>query len=1127
MSEKSQIVDQQQRQAAIDPAHSFIVQAPAGSGKTELLIQRVLALLGTVERPQQVLAITFTRKAANEMANRLLEALAAAQGECPVEAHKQLTWTLARKVLDQDRQKGWNLLENPHLLAIQTIDSLNAALVRMMPWLSRLGGLPSMTEDGDRLYLQASENLLERLGSEQPGADHLARLLAHLDNRVDRLQEMLTGLLKKRDQWLRHLVGIRGADPRTLLESSLGELVTGCLEDLASLLPAPLHSDVLFCANYAAGNLAGQGDRPLLRLSGLTAVPGADSEALLLWQGVADLLLTSTGELRKPGGVTKTCGFPTGAEGQAAKQRMQSLLEGLAETPEFVRQLARSRQLPAAEYSPDQWAILDALVNLLPILVMELWQVFRSEGQADFAEIAMKALSSLGEADDPSDLLLKLDNSIQHILVDEFQDTNLLQFRLLQTLTAGWERGDGRTLFLVGDPMQSIYRFREAEVGLFLRCFEGLFGEGRLELIPLQLRTNFRSQQGIVDWVNTSFAQIFPASADEASGAVPLSEAVAKHDPLPGPACRVYPMIGRDDRAEADAVVELIAAERAADPDQTIAVLVRSRTHLPAILQRLRERGLAYQAQDIDLLGEQPVVLDLLALTRALLHRADRLSWLSVLRAPWAGLTLEDLHTLVDGAPKTTIPSLLQKPGRQQSLSAEGQERMGRVWPILQRSLQRRGRVGLRQLVEGCWLALGGPSCYNAEGVENARRVFDLIESLEQGGELPDMDQLVTRLEKLYAAPDSNADGKLQISTLHRAKGLEYDQVILPGLGRMPRREDTPLLRWIEHPKFGLLLAPIAPRDGSDQDPIYRFIGKLDEDKQAFEVGRMLYVAATRAKRRLHLFGHARAGSKGDLRPESGSLLELLWPLVSEEFVGRAVAPVVVQTRRVLSLYRLPLAWRAPQLVTATLPATTATETASGRAKGTTHLPPWQSQVQRYIGTVVHALLEQIGRQGVVFWEDLPLGQRTTMVGRHLGLLGVPMTDQATACDKVMAAIDQMLASEKGLWLLASHHDDGFERALSGEVGGVLTHAVIDRSFIDEAGTRWVVDYKTSQPQAGESLKEFLQAELGRYQKQLDTYQALYRALDPEREVRGALYFPLINAWCEIQDAPMSIRQAS
>ena len=1111
------IVDRQQRSAAIDPRRSFIVQAPAGSGKTELLIQRFLGLLGRVERPQQILAITFTRKAAAEMRQRLLQALESARLEQPAEPHKQLTWSLARQALRQDQKHAWQLLQNPSLLSIQTIDSFNASLVRKMPWLTRFGGVPELAEHPDQLYLGAAENLLSRLGSDQPGSAQIALLLAHLDNRMDRLQQMLVDMLRKRDQWLRHLLGIRDQDPRQLLETGLRQLVESVLDELSRLLPDGLGEELLACGRSAAANLWDQGERPLLYLTDLEWLPAAEIEHLPVWQGLADLLLTGKGELRKPGGVNVKLGFPTGD--RAAKERMQQLLTALDAHPAFVARLARTRALPAARYAGDQWQVLQALIELLPLLVGELWLVFRGEGQSDFSEIALKAQQALGSVDDPSDLLLKLDNNLQHILVDEFQDTSWLQYDLLKTLTVGWQAGDGRSLFLVGDPMQSIYRFREAEVGLFLRTFQGVLGDDGPHLEPLQLRCNFRSQQGIVAWVNRSFAAIFPGAVDEASGAVPLAEAVAVHQALPGAACRLHAFNGRDDAAEAELVLKLVRQAQQQDPRQKLAILVRNRSHLPSILQMLRRHRVAYQAKDIDLLGERPAALDILALTRALLHRADRLAWLSLLRAPWCALRLDDLHALVAEAGQTTVPTLLQDSARVRKLSADGQARVARLLPILAAGLARRGRLPLRRLVEGCWLALGGPACYDHEGVEDAALVFDLLETLQQGGDLPALDSLARGLEKLFAAPDAQADDRLQVMTIHKAKGLEFDQVILPGLGRKPRGGDSALLRWLEHPDFGLLLAPIAPRDGSDQDPIYQMIGDLEKQKQDLETARLLYVAATRAKSRLHLIAAARENARGDLKPERGSLLETLWPVVEGEFSATAVtAPRQAESAIVLPLKRLPLDWHGPELSAAPLPKMTEAGMASdagAQERENFIFTGWEQQSRRHIGTLVHNLLERIAGQGADGWRELDADRRKQMVGRQLGALGVPSAEQESAIDRTIEAVEMTLASPRGRWILNSHQRAACELALTGLVNGRLTHASIDRTFIAD-GERWVIDYKTSSPRAGETQSAFLLREAEHYRGQMDSYAALLRAMEPEYRVRAALYFPLIDAWREL-----------
>lgn len=1111
------IVDQLQRRAAIDPTASFIVQAPAGSGKTELLIQRFLALLGQVERPQQILAITFTRKAAAEMRNRLLEALNLASEERPGEEHKALTWELANRVLMQDKEKNWNLLQNPSLLAIQTIDSYNSSLVQKMPWLSRFGSLPELAADADRLYLKATERLLLRLGTNRPGSEQLARLLSHLDNRVKRLQQMLMSMLQKRDQWLRHLFQIQGADARKHLETALAQLVEQHLVELVAAFPGGLSEDILSCGRVAAANLSDKKERPLLYLTDLDWLPQARADHLAVWQGIADLLLTSGGDLRKSRGIDARCGFP--AAEQETRSRMQQLVAAVEEYPEFVALLTTCREMPAAKYPEDQWQILECLVDLLPLLGGELWLVFQAEGTSDFAEIALMANAALGEVEDPSDLLLKLDSALEHILVDEFQDTSWMQYGLLEKLTCGWQPGDGRTLFLVGDPMQSIYRFREAEVGLFLKSFSGQLGSEGPLLEPIRLRCNFRSQQGIVDWVNATFSVLFPTQIDIARGAVPLASANAVLEPLAGSAVQLTAFSGRDDSAEARRVADLVEQAQREDPDQSLAILVRSRTHLPQILSQLRERKIAYQAQDIELLGTQPAALDLIALTRALLHHADQLSWLTVLRAPWCGLVLTDLQLLCDVASGTTLPGILSQEKNLQLLSQDGRHRLERVWPCLSRALEQRGGFPLRELVESCWLSLGGPACYDKTGVEDAGLVLDLLESLEQGADLQTLEDLSEGVAKLFAQPDSSADGRLQVMTIHKAKGLEFDQVILPGLGRMPARNDSPLLRWMEHPQVGLLLAPIAARDGSEQDPVYRTLGRLENDKQELEAVRLLYVAATRAKKRLHLLGHADLNKQDELQPAVGSLLEKLWPVIKQDFIASAEpAQAKEERRRKLMLKRLAVDWQVPSLSPLNLPVFDLADSASipgSKVEKNFLFSGWEQQTRRHIGTIVHQVLEKIALQGPAIWAEYS----DEVLSAYLITLGVPQQEVERALGRIRLAIEQTMKSARGRWILERHVDSGCEVEISGSIDGQLVNAVIDRTFVDASGVRWVIDYKTSTPGDQESEVTFLNREVDHYRPQLSTYVRLFSNLEQQSEIRSALYFPIADIFVEVDDA--------
>jgi ATP-dependent exoDNAse (exonuclease V) beta subunit len=1112
------IADAKERLEATDPKRSFIVQAPAGSGKTELLIQRFLALLGKVRRPDEVLAITFTRKAAGEMRSRIFQALESTQKPKPATEHGARTWHLAQNALDQDRKFGWRLLENPSLLTIQTIDSFAAGLVRRMPWVSRFGGVPEVDEDPHLLYRRACERTLARLENAGRGSEEIALLLAHLDNRMDLLRDLLVSMLQRRDQWLRLIVWKDHNKQRQILEKALGDLVVQALQRACLSIPEQLHDELVPLGRFAASNLSDAGERALLALADLERFPGTAVQDLPAWQGLADLLLTAGGTLRKK--VDKNCGFPPDKNGVAAamKKSMLKVLEELALYGEAETFLAEVRQLPPTFYPDDQWRILQALVNLLPLAVAELWLVFGEEKKTDFAEIALKAQQSLGENGQPSELLLKLDAKINHILVDEFQDTSHLQFCLLKNLTAGWVPGDGRTLFLVGDPMQSIYRFREAEVGLFLKARTQ--GIGSVALIPLNLFTNFRSQEGIVNWINATFADIFPHQEDEARGAVPYSPAGAIHAALPEAPVTFRLSAGRDDRGEAEQVVEIARQTLKNRPGDTVAVLVRSRTHLSDILRAFREAGFRYKAQDIDLLQNRPVARDILSLTRSLLHPADRLSWLSVLRGPWCGLTLADLHALCGTEPLRTVPELLEDACALSRLSEDGQKRVSRVGGILFAGMAQRGRVSLRRLVEGCWLALGGPTCIDA--IEDAEMVFGLLERLDHGGDLQSLESFSEGLQKLFAAPDAQASGSLQVMTIHKAKGLEFDTVILPGLGRRPRQGGKPLLRWLEHPDSGLLLAPVAPRDGNSQDPIYDAIGRLEKDKEDLEVGRLLYVAATRAKKQLFLLGHAVPCQNGDCRPEAGSLLKKLWLVAKNEVQATLPNRNRDQSEEpspsVSPLHRLPANWRIPRFVSVPVKCEAAIQrpsTDKGVDIRQTAFTGWEAEKARHVGTVSHAFLERMAREGLEKWPESRLPELGAAVQRRLSALGVPAAELPQCIQKVLFALKQTLGSERGRWIVGPRKKAACELALSGIIDGKLVHAVIDRTFIDEDGTRWVIDYKTSDCQE-EEKEEFLQKEAERYRAQLLAYAALFKHLEPDRKIRTALYFPLVDGWFEV-----------
>lgn len=872
-------LDRATRHQALDPRQSFIVQAPAGSGKTELLIQRYLSLLSTVAWPEEILAITFTHKAADEMRARVNQALDLAQREPPPSsAYQHLTWQLAQQVLKRAQQLQWNLPANPQRLRIQTIDSLCLQLVQHMPLLSRVVTTAN-TSDGRELlalYEAAAKNLLlSPLAVETQQA--LQDLLLHLDNNLLQVHDLLVNMLRKRDQWLGLLSGMKHhAKLRHSLEYSLQTLIRTSLQHAETYFPAALLTEADELLRYAMPGLE-------------TTV---SQKTLAYWQALASLVLTQDQQWRRQ--VTHQEGFPAKNAGRdkaeknyfsVQKQRALNLLQHLAPLDDLRAALVAVRLSPPPRYTEPQWQIVSALLHLLPVAAAELKVLFQQYRTADFIEISLAALHALGDTDLPSDLALRLDYQIKHMLVDEFQDTSASQFRLLELLTAGWQADDGRTLFLVGDPMQSIYRFRAAEVGLFLRAQR--YGIGQVNLIALTLQVNFRSQANLIDWINRVFPSIFPAHADIASNKVKFTPVRPTKLALPTTVELYYQTENLG--ANTQKIIALIQQLKLEAPHDSSVVLVRSRRHLNDIIPALQQHNIAYQAIEIEPLAENITVQDLMSLSCALLHPGDRLAWLSLLRSPYCGLTLTDLQIIAENSHNQTIGERLTDDAVLKNLSLDGQQRLSYLCPRLQDALSQRQRSSLRDWIEDTWLRLDGLATLTSpRELSNAETFFALLSQLESCGISINRAILTRQLKTLYAAPAAFSAGAVQLMTIHKAKGLEFDTVIIPAIEKPLQHDPQQLLLWLEQPRENhgsdLLLAPIKAHD-DDDDPIYRCLKNQQTRVDEYETTRLLYVAATRARKRLYFFATLELDKDGKLKkPPEKTWLAKLWGSCKTEF---------------------------------------------------------------------------------------------------------------------------------------------------------------------------------------------------------------------------------------------------
>jgi ATP-dependent exoDNAse (exonuclease V) beta subunit len=718
-----------------------------------------------------------------------------------------------------------------------------------------------------------------------------------------------------------------------------------------------------------------------------------------------------------------------------------------------------------------------------------LWVVFQKAGEVDFVAIAQQASWALEDEHGATDLALKLDYKISHLLIDEFQDTSPVQMKLIEQLIAGWQAHEERTLFCVGDPMQSIYRFRKADVSLFLEAqTEGING---FKLAPLQLALNYRSHPKVIDWINDAFTQVFPNKDAKNHGAIRYSPFTASLGNEDGEGVNLHPLIwpasnvGQEADGEEDGNPDLYQLEAAyvaklieqlktqLNPPQKIAVLVRSRNHLQALVTEIRRhhQNLHFQALEIEPLNERQTVQDAWSLLCALMHRADRTHWLNLLRAPWCGLNLADLHALAGNGQRDSIWAAMHDEARLRQLSDDGRMRLQHVREVLAAAFACQGRLPLRRWLERTWLQLGGAQCLVEAGDNRDVQVFfDLLEKHDRSGQI-DLASLEAAMKKLYAKPDSQADGSVQFLTIHKAKGLEFDSVILPALNRKSRADDNDLLLWeeveVEHERH-LIAAPVHSKGSKNKGlpNLYDYIKNLEKIRSNNEVVRLLYVAATRSQRQLHLIASMQKNNDGELKPVANSLLAALWPAVAKAFIETPEqAPLATTTKGLdprqfkAQLQRLPSAAYAQASLGLSPLQTplTAIQLDAGNAAATQSSPLGQKDLYKDCGTLAHAYMELLAQRAGLASSAVAAWHKP--MRRWLMRLGHSDSMSKQGADIVMAALQTTLASQVGQWVLRNHDQAASELSLM-QVGdsGPKNH-VIDRTFIEQ-GTRWIIDYK-------------------------------------------------------------------
>jgi ATP-dependent helicase/nuclease subunit A len=1114
------------QRAAADPAVSAFVSASAGSGKTKLLTDRLLRLMLGGAAPARLLCLTFTKAAAAEMATRLNRRLGEWAVAAPEALRAELRALLDRPPGEEEAARARRLfaevLELPGGMRISTLHAFAQSVLRGFPLeaglapgfavLEEMDAAAEIAAARDALLPETAEAAtLARLAD----ARGIAALLGGLRGEAARLAAALAdgpGALAARLDALLDLPP--GTDPEALDR----EAATGMDGDALSRAAGALQ-------------LSGNGkDRERgVRLRGFLALGEAGRIAALpLWQ---DIFLTRTGQARAPGGLATQ---QVGAQAEACRAALR------AEAERLVALGARRQALALRD------ATLAAVALGHPVLEA-FQQAKRRTGRLDYDDLIAAALRLL-ENPGAAWVLYKLDGGLDHLLLDEAQDSNPAQWGLARALTGEFFAGEGaehpahpRTVFAVGDVKQSIFGFQGADAGglpreaaRFERAAQAA-GQG-FRRVPLEV--SFRSAPPVLALVDAVFAE-GPAregvvgegerlhhrpDREGAAGRVelwPLLGAEAGEDPPPweapeepgaetGPDARLARVLARRIRHMVE--TEVLPARHEGDPATPrrvrpgdILVLVRRRNAFVAqLIRALKELQVPVGGLDRMQLVEQIAVQDVLATLDAILLPEDDLQLAAALKSPVFGLDDDDLMALAIGRPGSLHAALMARRGEESVI--------GRAADLLAQLAARADHLPPAALIAELLSERGARARLLARLGPDAADPLDELLNAAHAHERAHPASLQHFLHWLRAAAPEvkrepeNAGDRVRVMTVHGAKGLQAPIVILPDTAAAPPPSGG--WRWTEQ---GLPLW--APRKTGFAAPALEAADAERARREREEENRLLYVALTRAEDRLILCGWYRrrkaAGCWHDLLTAG---FERLAGAREEPFDptawGAEAAGFEAPTLRCLdtpqAAPRRADAGPAEAVAAPSLPRwarTPAPEAEGGRVATPSHMEdeaetgapapphapgdPLGLRFRR--GNLIHALLQSL--------PELPEARREEAGRRHLARPGHGLAPAAQA--EILAEAMGVLAHPA----IAEAFGPGSlaEAPLAGRVGGRLIMGVVDRLLVTPERIL-VLDYKTNRPPPARPED----APPG-YLRQLAAYRAVLRQAFPGRAVACAL----------------------
>ena len=863
----------QAQQRASDPAVTAWVNANAGSGKTHVLVNRVVRLLLEGSDPARIMCLTFTRAAAAEMANRLFGGL----GKWIALDDQALRGELAKlgcpdagdALLARARQLFTRALETPGGLKIQTIHAFCERVLQLFP--VEAGIVPHFTMLDDRetaaLLAEARDAVLAEARDRSGAA--LGMALADVAARVnaDVFDRLLSQLLAKRSS-LGALFGEEGglaqaeSRLRYLLSLEQGLTRDSVEQGLACDKAAYLRLAAALDEGTATEQKRAEHIRRICRVASLNLLD------------LRPILLTGDGGIRKT-----IANAPT----LKANPWIEAFIQ--ADQSRLHRGLGLIGDL-------DCLGATLSLLRLGSAMAQRFEQAKKARGAYDFEDLIARTGELLRDRPDAAWVLYKLDGGIEHLLIDEAQDTSPAQWQIIRALTDEFFAGEGRhgsktrTLFVVGDRKQSIYSFQGADPAVFETVLEDVSRQvrgARQEFRPVDLSVSFRSTPEVLEAVDAVFAPGSAARRDVDGGVDRDWHHEANRRGIPG-VVEIWPLELPGDKEEelpwqapidrepahtprrrlAKKLAEtikgwigrrrLLARDRAVEAGD-ILILVRQRNgFFDAMIRALWNEGVPVAGADRLKLGENIAVLDLMALAQFAIMPEDDHALACILKSPLLARPLSEdelLHIAANRSPGTLWQRLAQEQGAPFMAAA------ALLRPL--RAMAARARPfeffsGVLAQARGRFLERLGSEANDAIDALLGR-ALDYEE--ENGTSLAGFVNWFEAEEIEIKRNMEPGSGQVRVMTVHGAKGLEAPIVILPDTTSLPdARKSDPLLMLDSgsdgHAKVPLWAVPKLEAGHS--------VMRLKEKQKAAslaEYRRLLYVAMTRAEDELYVCGHA------------------------------------------------------------------------------------------------------------------------------------------------------------------------------------------------------------------------------------------------------------------------------